>query len=110
MFGCSNTDFGLCSETIKERFIQTYHLSDKVLTSGTLQSTVLELIKTIQTGLAIYGLFDLSLEERNGLLCDMTVAGIRNWITQVGGQLLKFEVSHISTMKIISGILTNYLR
>lgn len=61
--------------------------------------TVLELIKLIQAGLAIFGLFpedSASIQQGiflDGLLCDNTVKGIKKWITRVGGPCLGLEVS-----------------
>ncbi|KAF8913919.1 hypothetical protein CPB84DRAFT_1840695 [Gymnopilus junonius] len=61
-------------------------------------ATVLELVKLIQAGLAIFGLYpslnatsvpsDLLLD---GLLCDYTVQGMRHWIAHVGGPCVGLE-------------------
>lgn len=55
---------------------------------------MLEFIKLVQAALAIFELFELT-EERDGLLCDMTVENIRAWSLDVGEQLqdIKIEVS-----------------
>lgn len=68
-----------------------YYIHDKVRSKELFNATVLELVKFIQCGLAIFGMFDLSL-ERNGLLCDVTVDGIQRWITEVGEPCLHVEV------------------
>ena len=50
-------------------------------------ATVLELVKLIQSALAIYGFFPLPLvigEFADGLLCDITVQGIQKWIGEIG--------------------------
>jgi hypothetical protein len=52
------------------------------------------MIKLIQAGLALFRMFDLSVEERNGLLCDITVKGMHDWATVVGEPLLGLEVGH----------------
>lgn len=75
-----------------------YHIPDKAQarSCALFNSTVLELVKLIQAGLAIFGMFDLAAEERNGLLCDVTCEGIQRWITEVGEHCLKVEVRCIS--------------
>lgn len=72
-----------------------YEIPDKALSkSGSFfNATVLELVKLIQAALAIFDMFDLSPEERNGLLCDVTSEGIKRWVTEVGEQCMKVEVS-----------------
>ena len=52
---------------------------------------MLELVKLIQASLAIFGMFDLSPDERNGLLCDETCEGIKQWTTEIG-EYLSIEV------------------
>ena len=50
-------------------------------------ATVLELVKLIQSALAISGMFPLPLvlgEFADGLLCDVTVEGIQKWIGEIG--------------------------
>lgn len=54
-------------------------------------TTVLELVKFIQSGLTIFGMFDMSM-ERNGLLCDVTVEGIQRWIAEIGEPCVHVEV------------------
>jgi len=53
---------------------------------------VLELVTLVQCALALFGTFDPSPEERNGLLCDVTTEGIRRWTDAVGEPLLSLEV------------------
>lgn len=56
-------------------------------------ATVLELVKLIQAGLAIFGMYDSSATPSlDGLLCDVTVDGIRKWIAKVGGPCVGLEV------------------
>ncbi|KAI0650708.1 hypothetical protein C8Q79DRAFT_923901 [Trametes meyenii] len=81
------------SDATKDRFIAMYHVTDKApARSGALfNATVLELVKLIQAALSIFGMFDLSLEERNGLLCDVTCEGIQRWVSEIGEPYLKIE-------------------
>ncbi|KAI0638204.1 hypothetical protein C8Q77DRAFT_1187759 [Trametes polyzona] len=81
------------SDATKDRFIAMYHVTDKApAQSGSLfNATVLELVKLIQAALAIFGMFDLAPEERNGLLCDVTCEGIQRWVTEIGEPFLKIE-------------------
>ena len=53
---------------------------------------MLELVKLIQASLAIFGLFDLSVDARSGLLCDATCDGIQEWVTEIGEPYLSIEV------------------
>jgi hypothetical protein len=80
------------SETTKDRFIQMYRLQDKIRTPEIFGTTVLELVKLIQAGLALFGMFYMHPDERNGLLCDSTVEGIRQWTSDIGEETLKMEV------------------
>ena len=56
-------------------------------------ATVLELVKLIQAGLTIFGMYDYNATPNlDGLLCDGTVDGIRKWIAKVGGPCVGLEV------------------
>ena len=57
---------------------------------------MLELVKVIQASLAICGMFDISSEERNGLLCDVTCEGIHKWIVEIGEPCMDVEVIFLS--------------
>lgn len=79
----------------------TTSLSAKTKDRSNFVSTVLELVKLVQAGLAIFGVFysrnspptavppTLSLD---GLLCDDTVEGIRTWIASIGTPCIGLEV------------------
>jgi hypothetical protein len=45
---------------------------------------VLELVRTVQSALAIFGMFSLAFDERDGLLCDRTVDGMQRWAAEIG--------------------------
>ncbi|CAL1700639.1 unnamed protein product [Somion occarium] len=81
------------SDTTKDRFISMYYISEKTLTRAQelFNPTVLELVKLIQAALAIYGMFDLAPDERNGLLCDVTYEGIQRWIAEIGEPCIQVE-------------------
>ena len=70
-----------------------YHIQDKVRSKELFKLTVLELVKFIQSGLAVFGIFDM-VHERNGLLCDVTVDGIQRWIMEIGEPCVHVEVIH----------------
>ena len=59
-------------------------------------ATVLEFVKLIQAGLAICGMYGSNTATPklilDGLLCDVTVDGIRKWIAKVGGPCVSLEV------------------
>ncbi|KAI0719537.1 hypothetical protein C8T65DRAFT_635688 [Cerioporus squamosus] len=80
-------------DATKDRFIGMYHVTDKAPSRSRelFNATVLELVKLIQASLAIFGMFDLSPEERNGLLCDITCEGIQRWVTDIGEPYLHIE-------------------
>lgn len=67
--------------------------SESLLATVTFSHLVLELVKLVQSALALFGIFDCSPEERNGLLCDVTAEGILRWTDEVGEPLLSLEVS-----------------
>ncbi len=63
-------------------------------------ATVLELVKLVQVGLALFGMYDvkdgLSCTGGvliDGLLCDVTVRGIERWIAEIGEPRVGLEVS-----------------
>ena len=66
-------------------------------------ATVLELVKLIQAGLAIFGMYGSSASTPNlildGLLCDVTVDGIRTWIAKIGGPCVSLEVCPFSVFQ-----------
>ncbi|KAI0375656.1 hypothetical protein BV20DRAFT_1117203 [Pilatotrama ljubarskyi] len=95
------------SDATKDRFIAMYHVTDKApARSGALfNGTVLELVKLIQAALAIFGMFDLAPEERNGLLCDITCEGIQRWVTEIGEPFLKIEPTEkVADPTVIAGL------
>ncbi|KAK7061736.1 hypothetical protein R3P38DRAFT_2831259 [Favolaschia claudopus] len=53
---------------------------------ATFSASVLELVRLIQAGLAIFGLFPADPRALDGLLCDKTVEGLGTWVTDVGEQ------------------------
>ncbi|KAH0839736.1 hypothetical protein J3R83DRAFT_676 [Lanmaoa asiatica] len=58
---------------------------------------VLELLKLLQAALAICGMFPLPLPYTStaafdGLLCDVTIDGLRRWVAEIGENLVGFEV------------------
>ena len=99
------------SDTTKERFIAAYHLPEKTnITSPIIfRATVIELIKLLQAGLAVCGMFDLAKEERNGLLCDKTCDGLQRWITEIGEPCMRLEVrlSHYDRFRLLTFILAH---
>jgi hypothetical protein len=58
-------------------------------------ATVLELVKLIQAGLSIFGMYgtpSIGGRHIDGLLCDDTVEGIRKWIVLIGEPCVGLEV------------------
>lgn len=74
-----------------------YHVNDKAPSRSRemFNATVLELVKLVQAALAIFGMFDISPEERNGLLCDITCEGIQKWVAEIGEPYLHIEVTFL---------------
>jgi hypothetical protein len=72
-----------------------YHLQDKTRDNKVFDSTVLELVRFVQAGLAICGMFEMSPEQRDGLLCDVTVDGLQRWIAEIGEPYLEVEVCRL---------------
>ncbi|KAI9512172.1 hypothetical protein F5148DRAFT_1008388 [Russula earlei] len=71
-------------DTTKDRFIAMYRMSDKIRSSALFGTTILELVRLIQAALSLFGMFSLCQDERDGLLCDLTVDGIQRWVTEIG--------------------------
>jgi len=66
-------------------------------------ASVVELIKLIQTALAIFGMFPVAYPEprkqleADGLLCDVTVEGIQRWVVEIGESCIGIEVCYTQT-------------
>jgi len=69
-----------------------YCFSQPIPSKVSFNHLVLELVKLVQSALALLGFFDLSPEERDGLLCNVTAEGITRWTDAVGDPLLSLEV------------------
>ena len=91
----------MTSDSTKDRFISTYLIPDVSLPYSRTRdrslftATVLELIKLIQAGLSLFGMYSGPLD---GLLCDTTVDGIRRWIADIGEPIIGLEVSGSTTI------------
>lgn len=72
-----------------------YHFRDSLRSKVPFVMTVLELVKVIQSGLALFDMFPTAVEEHDGLLCDKTVDGLQRWVAEVGEPYLKVEVRFI---------------
>ena len=83
------------SDTTKDRFISAYCIPDKpaIRSAALFNALVLELVKLVQSALAICGLLESCRDERSGLLCDATCDGLRRWVTEIGEPCIKLEVS-----------------
>lgn len=58
-------------------------------------ATVLELVKLIQAALAVSGMMPMPTPggvEMDGLLCDVTLEGIKKWVSEVGEGCVGVEV------------------
>lgn len=69
-----------------------YRMSDKISSSDLFGTTIVELVKLIQAALSLFGMFSTCQDERNGLLCDLTVDGIQRWVTEIGEPYMGVEV------------------
>ncbi|KAF9462668.1 hypothetical protein BDZ94DRAFT_1194337 [Collybia nuda] len=73
-------------------------------------ATVLELVKLIQAGLSIFGMYgtpSISSRHIDGLLCDNTVEGIRKWILLVGEPCVRLEpMERIADPMFVSAMLS----
>jgi hypothetical protein len=67
-------------------------MNDKIRSSELFSSTILELVKLIQAGLSLFGMFSICQDDWNGLLCDLTVDGIQRWVTEIGEPHMGVEV------------------
>ncbi|KAJ7507836.1 hypothetical protein B0H11DRAFT_2218648 [Mycena galericulata] len=56
-------------------------------------ASVLELVRLLQAGLAIFGMFPAEPRALDGLLCDKTVEGLGTWVTDIGEQCVNIEAT-----------------
>lgn len=54
--------------------------------------TVSEFVRLVQVGLSMFDLFPMDPEQQNGLLCDITVEGLKSWSIDIGESYMKIEV------------------
>ncbi|KAI0084175.1 hypothetical protein BDY19DRAFT_898854 [Irpex rosettiformis] len=97
------------SETTKDRFVSSYFIPDKpfIRTPGLFKAVVLELIKLVQAALAISGMFDMSREERDGLLCDVTCEGIQRWVAEIGEPCVNVEpMERVADPTVVAALLS----
>ncbi|KAI0921120.1 hypothetical protein AcV7_003406 [Taiwanofungus camphoratus] len=97
------------SDTTKDRFTSMYRIPDKgsARSGAFFNAAVLELVKLIQAALAIFGMFDPSPEERNGLLCDVTCDGIKRWVTEVGELCVRVEpMERVADPTVVAALLS----
>ncbi|KAF8621597.1 hypothetical protein AX15_007620 [Amanita polypyramis BW_CC] len=98
------------SDPTKDRFISTYSMPDvsppnsSMRDRNTFTATVLELVKLIQAGLSLFGMYSGPLD---GLLCDTTVDGIRRWIADIGEPIIGLEsTERIADPMFVSALLS----
>ncbi|KAJ7179118.1 hypothetical protein C8R46DRAFT_625399, partial [Mycena filopes] len=60
---------------------------------ATFSASVLELVRQIQAGLSIFGLFPAEPRALDGLLCDKTVEGLSTWVADIGEQCVNVEAT-----------------
>ncbi|KAH7887723.1 hypothetical protein F5I97DRAFT_2011196 [Phlebopus sp. FC_14] len=91
--------------------------SGTIGTSGTprhphFASYVLELVKLLQVALSICGMFPLLPPYApgpmfDGLLCDVTVDGLRKWVVEIGESLIGFEsTERIADPSVVAALLS----
>lgn len=51
------------------------------------KDTVLELVRTVQSALSLFGMFSIAVDERDGLICNNVVEGMQRWADTVGVNL-----------------------
>ncbi|KAF8351438.1 hypothetical protein F5887DRAFT_937473 [Amanita rubescens] len=98
------------SDSTKDRFISTYLIPDisipdsRTKDRNIFTATVLELVKLIQAGLSLFGMYSGPLD---GLLCDTTVDGIRRWIADIGEPIIGLEpTERIADPMFVSALLS----
>ncbi|KAG9317280.1 hypothetical protein JVU11DRAFT_1475 [Chiua virens] len=75
-------------------------------------SYVLELVKLLQAALAICGMFPLPPQYTpaaafDGLLCDVTVDGLRRWVAEIGDNLISSEsTERIADPNVVTALLS----
>lgn len=73
------------SEATQDRFRHMYCVPE---TKRPFRDSVLDLVHIVQSGLAIFGFY---LHDKDGLLCDRTMASIQSWNTDVAAHVFHAE-------------------
>ncbi|KAF6762132.1 hypothetical protein DFP72DRAFT_957982 [Ephemerocybe angulata] len=106
------------SEPTKERFLSAYQLHlppNKGKDRPCFTATVLELVKLIQAGLAVFACYGSLAPPTpsiilDGLLCDGTVEGIHRWIADIGEPCLGLEpTERVADPSVVSALLSMVL-
>lgn len=71
--------------------MQLYSIPPVAVRRIPFEAIVLEFIKLIQAALSIFDFFGFT-EERDGLLCDMTVDSIQKWTLEIGEKLKELHL------------------
>lgn len=75
--------------------MQMYGISEPASCSNKktwFKDTVLELVRTVQSALSLFGMFSLATDELDGLICDSTFDGMQQWVVNIGVDL-RLEVT-----------------
>ena len=78
------------SASSKEKFLQMYRIAEPSGSASQpswFRAAVLELARTVQSALSLFGLFSLSTDERDGLVCNSVVEGMQRWADTIGVNL-----------------------
>jgi hypothetical protein len=78
------------SPSSKEKFLQMYRISEPSSSanqSSWFKDTVLELVRTVQSALSLFGMFSIAADERDGLICNNVVEGMQRWADTIGVNL-----------------------
>lgn len=94
------------SEATKEKFLSMFNLPSAQSQASmglrgdpnaTFRQTVIEMVRLMQCGLSLYGMFPTNYDEQNGLLCDDTLNGMERWVSEIGQPYLGIEVCTTDT-------------
>lgn len=83
------------SASSKEKFMQMYGISEPASCPNRktwFKDTVLELVRTVQSALSLFGMFSLATDGLDGLICDSTFDGMQQWVVNIGVDL-RLEVT-----------------
>jgi hypothetical protein len=79
-------------DATQDKFLALYAIPPNAAALIGFNNVVLEFVRLVQAALAIFGFFPTDAMHRDGLLCDLTVKGMQQWVHGIGEPYFRLEV------------------